>query len=366
MLRRWRRNWVKTLVVGTAVLLALHGVRSQLALAQKTAAAGKPPAGAKVDDNAPVARVNGNPIRVSDIRIALIAALRGRQVDPQSMTLLQAEMLAQLIDRQLVEKALADRMVKPTSVAVDSAVEKLKRQTSGQGTFADALKQQGVREADLRQQLAWQLTWSAYAEERMTDEVLEEYFRQNRQQLDGTELRASHILFRPLRVGDDEQTDALLKKANDLREKIESGQISFEAAARKYSDGPSKAQGGDVGYFPRYGVMEEAFSRAAFALKKGTVSEPITTTFGVHLLLVTGEKPGEKQWIDVREKLQAPVATQIFNDLAAEERKTSKIEFSDIIPHFKPGTRELVQGKSSSAKPESAKDDKPAKKSAGK
>ena len=75
-----------------------------------------------------------------------------------------------------------------------------------------------------------------------------------------------------------------------------------------------------VGYFPRNGVMEDVFSKAAFGLEKGAISAPVTSNFGVHLIRVTGEKAGEKDWTDVRDQLKAPVSQQLFNDLAAKER----------------------------------------------
>ena len=349
MFGRWQGRLAAMAVLASALLVSLDAPAQQAAPqgAKRNAAQApdgeKPsaPVAAKVDDTLIVARVNGKPIRVADVRLALAAVLRGRQIDPRTIVLLQAEVLAQLIDRQLVEKALADRAVSPKSETVDAAIERFKGQTPGQMTFADFLKQQGLTEQSLRLQIAWQLTWSAYLDEQITDEVLEDYFREHHKQFDGTELRASHILLRPLQVGDEKQTAQLIKKANDLREQIESGKISFEAAAKQYSDGPSKSQGGDVGYFPRNGVMEESFSRAAFALEKGAVSTPVTSSFGVHLIRITGEKPGEKDWNDVREQLKAPVSQQLFSALADKGRAAAKIEFNPQMPHFKPGTREL-------------------------
>jgi parvulin-like peptidyl-prolyl isomerase len=91
-----------------------------------------------------------------------------------------------------------------------------------------------------------------------------------------SQVRASHIL-----VADQ-------KLAQDLKGKIEAG-ASFEAMAREHSSCPSKAQGGDLGWFGE-GQMVKPFETAAFSLTEGQVSAPVKTQFGYHLIKVTGKK----------------------------------------------------------------------------
>ena len=92
-----------------------------------------------------------------------------------------------------------------------------------------------------------------------------------------TEVRASHILV---------QTQ---QEAADLKTKIDNGEISFEDAAKKYSSCPSKARGGDLGYFGRRMMVKE-FEDAAFDAPKGSVTEPVKTQFGWHLIKVVDKK----------------------------------------------------------------------------
>ena len=49
---------------------------------------------------------------------------------------------------------------------------------------------------------------------------------------------------------------------------------------------------GDLGEFPRVGLMVEPFAKAAFELQPFQISNPVETQFGVHLILVTQTKPG--------------------------------------------------------------------------
>ncbi|MEZ4706664.1 MAG: peptidylprolyl isomerase [Caldilineaceae bacterium] len=77
-----------------------------------------------------------------------------------------------------------------------------------------------------------------------------------------------------------------LVEITDLRKRIVDDGEDFGVIAQEYSDDPgSGAQGGDLGWFGR-GAMVAPFEEAAFSLPVGEVSEPISTTFGYHLIEV--------------------------------------------------------------------------------
>lgn len=92
-----------------------------------------------------------------------------------------------------------------------------------------------------------------------------------------TQVRAEHILVKTQ------------QEAQNIKTDIENNKITFEEAARKYSLCPSKAQGGDLGYFGR-GMMVKEFENASFEGEKGVVSNPVQTQFGWHLIKVLDKK----------------------------------------------------------------------------
>ncbi len=73
---------------------------------------------------------------------------------------------------------------------------------------------------------------------------------------------------------------------NELKEKINSGEMTFEEAARDNSTCPSGAQGGDLGTFSQ-GQMVPEFDKVVFNDEVGVVQGPVKTQFGYHLLEVT-------------------------------------------------------------------------------
>ncbi len=70
-----------------------------------------------------------------------------------------------------------------------------------------------------------------------------------------------------------------------LKDEITAG-ADFEELARKHSQCPSSAQGGDLGEFGP-GQMVPEFDKVVFSNEVGHVSEPVQTQFGWHLVEVT-------------------------------------------------------------------------------
>jgi parvulin-like peptidyl-prolyl isomerase len=284
--------------------------------------------------------IDGDPIYVSEVEVMLSNLQKNRQVSPQAAPIARAELLNQLISRRLAERVLRRDEAYVKTEDVEKELDKYKTQAYGMRLTLDQyVAKRRITLDTLRHEAAWQLGWAKYLDARL-GEALEEYFKAHQRELDGTQIRASHILIRGDRFN--EPTSHLVQRAEKIREEIESGKISFEDAAAKYSAGPSRHAKGDLGFFPRYGVMSEEFSKAAFDLKKGEISKPVPSAFGIHLITMTDVKPGTRQWTEAVSQIKSPASADLFEKLSNEDRDKVKIEFSDKVPYFKPGTKELV------------------------
>ena len=72
----------------------------------------------------------------------------------------------------------------------------------------------------------------------------------------------------------------------ELKEKINSGTLTFEQAAKEHSTCPSGASGGALGQFGE-GQMVAEFDKVVFNDEIGVVHGPVQTQFGYHLLEIT-------------------------------------------------------------------------------
>jgi parvulin-like peptidyl-prolyl isomerase len=293
------------------------------------------------------ATINGEPLYVGEVEGELPAIAQQHRVKPAQMDFARAGLLRQLISRRLVEGALV-RDGYASEADIDKELKNLQSRLKEKSTTIEKMAAaRGVGLAAARHEVAWSLAWSRYLERNLAD-GLEGYFKEHHQDLDGTQIRASHILLREERAN--EPQDQIMARAEKIRQEIESGKMTFEQAAEKYSTGPSRRQGGDLGFFPRNGVMAEEFSKTAFALGKGEISKPVATTYGTHLIRVTEIKPGSVQWTEVIPKIKDRAAADLFQKIADKELETAVIEFTGNAPYFKPGTDDLVLPAKSAAK----------------
>lgn len=106
-----------------------------------------------------------------------------------------------------------------------------------------------------------------------------------------TEYHIKHIMLEPNPVRDMDQSKALAEK---LYKQIKSGQTTFDAAAKEYSDDPNSAgNGGDLGWQALDG-LPPAFANVVPDLKPGTVSKPVQTQYGWHLIEVEGKRKADQ------------------------------------------------------------------------
>ena len=108
-----------------------------------------------------------------------------------------------------------------------------------------------------------------------------------------TEVNASHILIRVAREASPEDTLKALERIEQVSEMIDRNGKDFEQLAFEYSEDPSaKQNNGNLGYFTAM-QMVYPFEEAVYRLPVDSVSKPIRTDFGYHLIKVNDKRTSQ-------------------------------------------------------------------------
>jgi len=244
--------------------------------------------------------VNGVEITQTDVDSALMNATQGRfnQV-PQDK---QAEFRKQVLE-QLIAKELVYSDAKKTGVLKSK-------------DFKDEYKKVQER---IKKELAVQV-WQKKQLDKVTvsNKELKKYYDTNKEEFNEKEsVHARHIL-----VKTEGEAKALKSKMKSLKgDKLKA---KFIELAKSESTGPSGPKGGDLGYFAQ-GQMVPEFNDKVFSMKVGTVSDPVKTQFGYHLIYLEDKKDKKllaftevKSFIDQRLKMEK------FKDVMQKKMETLK------------------------------------------
>ena len=288
---------------------------------------------AVADQRTVAATVDGQPIYADQVDRQIEMALEGRHVEPAVLDKLRRATLQQLIDRRLVQQYLAGSSQGASDAQVDRAVQRWQRLADQQQVpWSEYLQREGLDEPQLRDRLAWEIGWTQFVEQQATDQNLQRYFDQHRAQFDGRTVRTAHILFRVDATPEDPRWQQTVERARQLRQEIVQGQLSFAAAAAEHSEAPTADRAGELGWIERRGPMPEAYTAAAFALEVGQLSQPVVTSFGVHLIQCLDIRPGDKTWQQARDDLHQAVQQHLYRWAADRQRQRVAIE---IHPSFR-------------------------------
>ena len=141
---------------------------------------------------------------------------------------------------------------------------------------------------------------------------LKTYYEQNAQQLSGAEeRRASHILIAALKTAPAAEREKAKAKAEELLAAVKKSPDTFADVARKNSQDPGSApNGGDLDFFAR-GAMVKPFEDAAFAMKKGDISDVVASDFGYHIIKLTDIRaPRQRSFEELKPELEADLKKQ--------------------------------------------------------
>lgn len=307
-----------------------------------------------------ICRINGSIITRSDLQKSKEDVIKeckekgGSEADCQSeMTKRDKDVLRDLIDQQLLVQKGVDLGITGDTELIKQLDEMRKKM--GLGSLEElqkAAEGQGVSWEDYKQNLKNQIVTQQVIQREVGPRIsigeadIKQFYDSHQKELDKPEsVRLSEILIptsvKPAKEGDapienDETIAAAQKKANDVEAELKKGG-KFEELAAKNSDGPTAADGGDLGDFKR-GVLAKELEDRVFTMKENEVSEPIRTKQGFVILKVTQhEKAGIPPLTDpkVKQEIENAIYYQKLQPALRDYlMKLREEAFIDIKPGF--------------------------------
>lgn len=185
----------------------------------------------------------------------------------------------------LADKA-TDEAKKAAEKEVDTQIGSIK--TALGDKYKSTLKEQDLSESDLRSYMQRVLTVYQDMLLKLTDEQVKTHYEATKADYSVATLR--HVLVGLTDSAGKERTDAdALKRAQEVKAKLDGG-ADFAAVAKEYSDDTStKETGGEYKDKALVDYVAE-FKAAAHSLPLNTISEPVKTTYGYHIIKVEGRK----------------------------------------------------------------------------
>jgi parvulin-like peptidyl-prolyl isomerase len=245
-----------------------------------------------------------------------------------------------LVNTKLLTMFLNRQKIAVPPGKVDEEVARMETQLKGEGqSLAAALLDNNLSLDDVKKEFENRIRWAMYVDSKATDAALRRYFNENRDMFNGTQVRASHILVKVEPNAPEADKAKAREKLMGLKGQIESNKITFAEAANKFSEDPANSggAGGDLDYFTLSSGFIPEFTDVAFKLKKSSISNPVETPYGYHLIQVTDRKEGKPVDFDQNKMyIKQVFAGELQKDLLTGERKSAKIEIlpmpKDLFP----------------------------------
>jgi len=156
----------------------------------------------------------------------------------------------------------------------------------------------------------------------ITEKEISDYYELSQERFkEPKKIKARHILFKLSSDASESEEAGTKEKALAILERAREGE-DFSELARKYSQGPTASEGGDLGYFKR-GKMVKSFEELAFSLKRGELGGPVRTEFGWHIIKVDDIKDATVKTLpEARDQIVTTLKKDISRDMAHERALT--------------------------------------------
>lgn len=232
-------------------------------------------------------------------RIALFIATSGVRPSTDSLNTIRDQVLKELETEQMELLEAKKDNISVSASDVDRAIDDIvKSNHLSQDQLKSVLAQGGVDMATLRAQISVQIAWSKLVQDQLGDRVHVSPADVDSElaKIKAGANKPRYLVGEIFQAVDSPEQDAkILKDMTDLDNQIQLG-APFATVARQFSQNPTAAQGGDLGWVQEGQIPAELLNQIK-TMNVGDVSQPIRAAGGYYIVVL-------------RDK-QAPVGTKI-------------------------------------------------------
>jgi foldase protein PrsA len=235
----------------------------------------------------------------------------------------QESILNQLITFKILYDRVDEQKIKESQPRVEEQLAQFKQMFELQSgaKLKDKLKEANLTEQDIQRYIELSMVVMSDVENNVTDEEVQAEYDETLKENKGafTTATVSHILI----ATEDFQTGKALRtkeealaRAKEVQQKLANG-ADFAQLAQEYSDDEGSKNNGGTYADADVNMWVPEFKKAALDLPLNTVSEPVETQFGYHVMRV--ESRDTKSFEDVKTVLKSELAGEKISDFVEKE-----------------------------------------------
>lgn len=259
--------------------------------------------------------VNQGAISVSDVndRLRLIMVSSGLPDNEDVRQKLMPQIVSSLVEEELKFQEAQREDVQVDQQEIDAGFAQLAQQNNmSPEQFKSVLANTGVNFQTMERQISSQLAWMKVVQKKLRPRVVvsEQDIDAFVSRLENTVGKPEYLLaeiFLPVE-GDIKDSDAKAF-AGKLSSEIRQKKVPFFRMAQQFSKAPGAPQGGNLGWIQEDQLPDE-FVSVVKAMEKDSVSDPIHTVRGYHLLFLRDSRTITKENIPPREQVEQIIGTE--------------------------------------------------------
>jgi peptidyl-prolyl cis-trans isomerase SurA len=219
-------------------------------------------------------------------RVALFVATSGVRPTPETLAQIRQQVLRSVEDEVLQLQEAARHKITVSKAEVDRAIQNIANDNNiAADQILMTVTNAGVTVETFRQQIAAQLTWQKVVAGRygtdvlINDQQVDEAMNRLKQGADKPQFLVSEIFIAVDRPEDETSVSA---SATQIADQLKQG-APFATVASQFSQSPSAADGGDIGWVVD-GQLSDEINQALSKLKPGEIAGPVRSEGGYYVL----------------------------------------------------------------------------------